>query len=75
MNNSKKYLSYCLQEIENIFNDFDKLSLRYYNLINECEKNGSYTFEKQLGPRNLIDVNNCNILTIVKENIKQKLKE
>lgn len=28
-------------------------------------KNGSYTFEKQLGPINIIDVNKC-ILTIIK---------
>jgi len=74
MNNTNNNLLNCLDEIENMFNDFDKLALKYYNLINECETNGTYLFEKQLAPINLIDVNNINILRIVQQNIKEKLK-
>ena len=68
MDNSEKLLN----DIENILDDINRLSVKYYSVINECQKNGYYKFETLLGPPNLINCNCINTLEIVKKNIKQK---
>jgi len=69
MDNSEKLLN----DVENIFDDIERLSVKYHSVINECQKNGYYKFETLLGPPCLIDCNYINTLGIVKKNIKQKI--